>query len=91
MLAALCIPPLSPRRAPRCRPAVLAADSDDAGECTVDEMCVFFVSGNAVKSREVDAILEDLDIAPFRVQHIDIDLPELQGDPVSIAPSRIQR
>ena len=85
------------RRTPRCRP--LTASAPDAGDeqasshatdemCGIDEYCIYFVSGNPVKSMEVDLILAALDIRPFRVTHIDIDLPELQGDPMSIARAK---
>ena len=33
----------------------------------------------------MNAILKEQDISPFRVQHVDIDLPELQGDALEIA------
>ena len=38
-----------------------------------------------MKEREVNAILASQDMRPFRVQHVDIDLPELQGEPLEIA------
>jgi len=53
--------------------------------CRVDERCIYFVTGNAKKEREVNLILDACDMRPFRVQHVDIDLPELQGDPLDIA------
>jgi len=58
-----------------------------AGEdaCAIDERCIYFVTGNAKKEREVNAILTAQDLSPFRVSHVDIDLPELQGDPLEIA------
>ena len=58
------------------------------GSCRIDEFCIYFVTGNAKKEREVNAILREEDIAPFRVQHVDIDLPELQGDPAEIAKAK---
>ena len=58
---------------------------DDDGVCLIDERCIYFVTGNAMKEREVNAILAAEDLRPFRVQHVDIDLPELQGDAMEIA------
>mmetsp|Transcript_24885 Transcript_24885/g.77940 ORF Transcript_24885/g.77940 Transcript_24885/m.77940 type:complete len:266 (+) Transcript_24885:68-865(+) len=65
----------------RCRPASLAVplDAVEGLSCRVDERCIFFVTGNARKEVEVNAILREANIAPFRVVHVDIDLPELQG------------
>ena len=84
----------APRRAAldrccRARPAVAQVNSTFGDEtCSLDERCIYFVSGNLVKSKEVDAILAALDLRPFRITHIDIDLPELQGDCVSIAKAK---
>jgi len=69
----LSIPPLS--------------EADDS--CRIDERCIYFVTGNMKKELEVNAILcsesKGFGATPFRVSHIDIDLPELQGDPLYIA------
>ena len=56
-------------------------DLEDGGACAIDERCIYFVTGNAMKRREVDTILSDagLPALGLRVQHIKIDLPELQG------------
>ena len=62
--------------------------SEDDGACLMDEFCVYFVTGNAKKQREVNAILSQQNLSPFRVQHVDIDLPELQGDPIDIAKAK---
>lgn len=63
---------------------VLDIDDEEAQLCRMDEMCIYFVTGNTMKEREVNAILSEVEI-PFRVSHVDIDLPELQGDPLQIA------
>ena len=53
----------APRRAAldrccRARPAVAQVNSTFGDEtCSLDERCIYFVSGNLVKSKEVDAIL----------------------------------
>ena len=62
--------------------------SEDDGACLMDEFCVYYVTGNAKKQREVNAILSQQNLSPFRVQHVDIDLPELQGDPIDIAKAK---
>ena len=59
-------------------------DDDEAELCRIDEGCIYFVTGNMMKEREVNAILSEVDM-PFRVTHVDIDLPELQGDALEIA------
>ena len=51
----------------------------------VDEFCIFFVTGNAKKELEVNTILGPDAIGKFRVSHVDLDLPEYQGDPLYIA------
>ena len=61
---------------------------DEGGACLLDEFCIYFVTGNAKKQREVNAILQEQDISPFRIQHVDIDLPELQGDVLDIARNK---
>ena len=62
--------------------------SEDDGACLIDEFCIYFVTGNAKKQREVNAILSAEQMSPFRVTHVDIDLPELQGDPIDIAKAK---
>lgn len=77
----------APWRHPRCfaaRCKNLDLDDEEAGPCRIDEGCIYFVTGNSMKEREVNSILSDVDI-PFRVSHVDIDLPELQGDVLQIA------
>lgn len=77
----------APWRRPRCfaaRCKNLDLDDEEAGPCRIDEGCIYFVTGNSMKEREVNSILSDVDI-PFRVSHVDIDLPELQGDVLQIA------
>ena len=99
-LARACAQPLRPARlraAPRraCQ-ASMVLDEEAAEDalwdalggdetCKIDERCIYFVTGNAKKEREVNSILTAQDLRPFRVQHVDIDLPELQGDPLEIA------
>jgi hypothetical protein len=68
-------------RAARC---IVKIDDDEAELCRIDEGCIYFVTGNMMKEREVNAILSEVDM-PFRVTHVDIDLPELQGDALEIA------
>jgi len=58
---------------------------DEMTPCGVDERCIYFVTGNAKKEQEVNLILSDQDLRPFRVEHVDLDLPELQGEPLDIA------
>ena len=65
----------------------LLSDSDDQDSCSTDRRCIYFVSGNRIKSEEVDAIMATSDL-PVQIIHIDIDLPELQGDPMSIAKAK---
>ena len=70
----------------RCRhrePTCVRKDVDAA--CLVDERCIHFVTGNKKKELEVNTILGAQQLEPFRVTHVDIDLPELQGDPTDIA------
>jgi inosine triphosphate pyrophosphatase len=64
-----------------CQPSLPA----DADSCSLDERCIFFVTGNAKKELEVNTILKAENLSPFRVSHIDLDLPEYQGDPLYIA------
>ena len=73
-------PPRRRAAAPRLSLADLG-DLEDGGACAIDERCIYFVTGNAMKRREVDTILSDagLPALGLRVQHIKIDLPELQG------------
>ena len=73
-----------PRRRAAAAPRLSLADLgdlEDGGACAIDERCIYFVTGNAMKRREVDTILSDagLPALGLRVQHIKIDLPELQG------------
>lgn len=86
--ACACVPSLPP--APRARPARACVPSleDDDGSCALDEYCIYFVTGNPKKEREVNAILGQEDMRPFNVQHVDIDLEELQGDPNEIAKAK---
>ncbi len=86
-------PPAQQCRTPtqRCRrrrhiaaQCIVDIGDDEAELCRIDEGCIYFVTGNSMKEREVNAILADVDI-PFRVSHVDIDLPELQGDALQIA------
>jgi len=71
------------------QPRATAYDADDEADlndaCRVDERCIYFVTGNAMKEKEVNMILAAEDLGAFRVQHVDISLPELQGDPLEIA------
>jgi hypothetical protein len=54
-------------------------------ECNFDERCIYFVTGNGAKKLEVDTILRAQDFGSFQVSHVDLDLPEYQGDPLYIA------
>jgi len=65
----------------------MPAVTDDS--CSVDQHCIYFVTGNQRKEQEVNAILAAEQFFPFRVQHIDIDLPEMQGDPLEIARAKV--
>ena len=56
---------------------------------------VYFVTGNQNKLREVVAILEEAAAEgeaplPCEVRALDIDLPELQGDPREIATAKAE-
>ena len=73
----------SRRRLPAASPQCVLNEVDDA--CLLDERCIHFVTGNAKKELEVNVILGDENLEPFRVVHVDIDLPELQGDAMDIA------
>jgi len=84
--AAACSQPGLPCIAQRAS-SVYCIESDEF--CRIDQHCIYFVTGNARKESEVNAILACEDIAPFRVQHVDIDLPELQGDPLEIARAKV--
>jgi hypothetical protein len=42
----------------------------EADACRVDERCIYFVTGNAMKEREVNLILAAEDLSPFRVRHL---------------------
>ena len=64
------------------------ADACD-DSCRIDEYCIYFVTGNAKKEKEVNAILERENIQPFRVSHLDIDLPEIQGSPHDICRAKV--
>lgn len=80
-----------PRSCRRSAPVTMPVPiDDDDGVCLIDERCIYFVTGNAMKEREVNAILAAEDLRPFRVQHVDIDLPELQGDAMEIARAKCQ-
>jgi len=60
------------------------------GECSLDRRCIYFVTGNAMKEREVNAIIA-VHALPFRVEHVDLDLEELQGDPEAICRAKVAR
>lgn len=77
----------APRRASRALCAAAAPGSEDS--CAVDGACIYFVSGNLKKEAEVNAILAAADMSPFRVEHVNIDLPELQGDPLEICRAKV--
>lgn len=49
---------------------------------------VHFVTSNKQKLREVQALLADgqLDV-PFKLESLDVTLPELQDDPTVVSPS----
>jgi inosine triphosphate pyrophosphatase len=57
---------------------------DADASCATDAECIYFVTSNPRKEREVNAILDAANI-PFRVSHVDLDLPEYQGLPEYIA------
>ena len=80
----LCTPAQRCRRRHRAARCIVKIDDDEAELCRIDEGCIYFVTGNMMKEREVNAILSEVDM-PFRVTHVDIDLPELQGDALEIA------
>jgi len=63
--------------------------SADDAECSTDKLCIYFVTGNRRKEQEVNAILAAERFFPFRVQHIDLDLPEMQGEPMDIARAKV--
>lgn len=68
------------------RPPARAAADDDV--CTTDRRCVYFVTGNDKKKQEVNAIVAYHEL-PFHVEHVDLDLPELQGDPEDICRAKV--
>lgn len=87
--------PLPPRRSAHARCALAEDDGAmvtdaDLDACMLDELCIAFVSGNLKKKSEVNAILGQRDFRPFRVRHVNIDLPELQGDPLSICRAKCE-
>ena len=43
-----------------------------------------------VAELEVNTILKQNDMYPFRISHIDLDLPERQGDPLYIAKEKCE-
>lgn len=49
---------------------------------------VTFVTGNAKKLEEVVAILGTQHAARFVVSNVDLDLPELQGEPEAVARAK---
>jgi hypothetical protein len=75
------LPPWRNAPAPAC-----AAAEDDV--CSIDRRCVYFVTGNEKKKREVNAIVSYHEL-PFSVEHVDLDLPELQGDPEDICRAKV--
>lgn len=70
------------------RVSLRCATADDGGLCALDRRCIYFVTGNANKEREVNALVARLQL-PFRVEHVDLDLPELQGDPDEICKAKV--
>ena len=68
--------------------APIPFSEDDGVACLIDEVLHILCDGNAKKQREVNAILSAEQMSPFRVTHVDIDLPELQGDPIDIAKAK---
>ena len=95
-LTACRVPWISPSSSPsqlvqcrrtRCNAARCAysLDDEEAELCRIDEKCIYFVTGNAMKEKEVNAIFSEVEDLPFSVSHVDIDLPELQGDVLEIA------
>jgi len=47
-----------------------------------------FVTGNENKLKEVQKILNAVDDLPFEITNQKVDLPEVQGDPISIAQEK---
>ena len=81
LLAPRVLPVPLVRRRSSAPAAIVPLNSTDSRVCNIDERCIFFVTGNAKKELEVNSMLRDPknDIAPYRLTHVDIDLPELQG------------
>ena len=82
--AAWLAPGAPPQQLPRLRRggiplALVPLDGTEGLSCALDERCIFFVTGNAKKEAEVNAVLSAHDIAPYRIVHVDIDLPEIQA------------